>query len=574
MSLTTPVLKDYDSAFPGENWFFYWKTSASLWKMKLQEFPGTKVIIPINWCFHSETGDTFDFGELKPETDILKLLNIVTECSKEAILFLPITPAPYLANGGLPHLLSRTLALNSNGMTYGIIDAEDNLIKIYSFFDPRVFEAFARFTRRLGDFFKEHRISLDLWAIRSGSFENGQFKSFINDTSKAFETAYLRFLSTKTNDISGISPVEDRQFRFEFTKSIEDLYLANLKESVGVNFEGVLDVAFIGSSTQKFLKRMHRTIAVSDYTTEIYEALAKDIIPSSILVDSKSKKSVLGRELNDLIANSYLPSRLTNTAFEYEDVTVFSPLSFFKIFEKIDGVSSLFTSWETLDLWTYLKEKFGWSYKIISRDTLSLHEIKTYYHDSVMLFHGQDVDRNIFTYILKNFMNGGKIILNQSGLSSEYSQKIEAFLLENSLKVEKVNFKTNVQNIELGDGRLVLFDGDSLGEKTREELREFWEKIISTFNLIHIQIKNADGVDYYWRTRPSTTNELKFEEVRRLSLYNPTSYRKKVKMSLNKNFVIYKVIDEINVIVQTFPNEVEVELLPEGSVILDFGVFS
>ena len=85
---------------------------------------------------------------------------------------------------------------------------------------------------------------------------------------------------------------------------------------------------------------------------------------------------------------------------------------------------------------------------------------------------------------------------------------------------------------------------------------------------------DVEGLDFYWRTRPSSTNELKFEEVRRLSLYNPTSYRKKIKMNLTKNFVVYKVLDEINVIVQTYPNEIEIELSPEGSVIVDFGVFS
>jgi hypothetical protein len=171
-------------------------------------------------------------------------------------------------------------------------------------------------------------------------------------------------------------------------------------------------------------------------------------------------------------------------------------------------------------------------------------------------------------------MNGGRVILNRSGLSDEYNKRLETFFLENSLPVEKVNFKTNVQNIQLGEGRLVLVDGDGLLDKSAEELNEFWTKILGTFNLIHIELQNSEGIDYYWRTRPSTTNELKFEEVRRLSLYNPTSYRKKVRLSLNKNFVIYKVIDEINVIVQTYPNEVEVELSPEGSVILDFGVFS
>lgn len=574
MTLTTPVPREFDSAFPGENWFFYWKTSASLWKTKLQDFPGSRIIIPINWSFHSETGDNFDFGENRPETDLNKLLQIAREVNKKVVLFLPITPAPYLANGGLPHLLARSLALNFESMAYGIIDTDDNLIKLYSFFDPRVFEAFDRFVKRLGQYFSENRISEDVWGVRAGYFHQGQFKSFLEDSSKAFDAAYLRFLQGKVPEGQEITPVEEKQFKFEFFKNVSDLYLTNARESIGINFEGVLDVAFIGSSTEKFLKRMHRTISTSDYTAEIYEALAKDIIPSSVLINGKAKKTVLGRELNDLIANSYLPSRIITSAFENDDVTVLSPLSFFKVYEKVDGISSLFQSWEDLKLWDYLKANFGWSYKVISKDTISLHEVRTPYQDHVLMFHGHDVDRNIFSFILKAFMNGGRVILNRSGLSDEYNKRLETFFLENSLPVEKVNFKTNVQNIQLGEGRLVLVDGDGLLDKSAEELNEFWTKILGTFNLIHIELQNSEGIDYYWRTRPSTTNELKFEEVRRLSLYNPTSYRKKVRLSLNKNFVIYKVIDEINVIVQTYPNEVEVELSPEGSVILDFGVFS
>jgi hypothetical protein len=137
-----------------------------------------------------------------------------------------------------------------------------------------------------------------------------------------------------------------------------------------------------------------------------------------------------------------------------------------------------------------------------------------------------------------------------------------------------VNFKTQIQNITLGEGRLILIDGDQFGELSPGEFEDFWKKIVETFSILHIPIQNVEGVDYYWRTRPSSTNELKFEEVRRLSLYNPTSYRKKIKMNLSKNFVVYKVLDEINVIVQTFPNELDIELSPEGSVIVDFGVFS
>lgn len=575
MTLTTPVPRDLDTVFPGENWFFYWKTSASLWRTKLQEFPGTRIIIPLNWSFHSETGDQFDFDDHRPETNLKKLVEIAKEVGKQVIFFLPITPAPFLPNGGLPHLLARGLSLNSEQMAYGIIDADDNLIKIYSFFDPRVFEAFDRFVKKLGQYFVANNIAADLWGIRSGYFKDGHFRSFLEDSSKTFEQAFGRFLQGKKGEEQTLSQLEEKQFAFEFNKTIQELYTATARESIGPNFEGTLDVAFLGGSTSKFLKRVSGAISTVDYSSELYEALAKDIIPSSVLINYRLKKGVLTRELNDLVANSYLPARLSvNTAYEYEDIAVFSPLSFFKVYEKVDGLSSMFQSWDQLNLWNYLHSTFGWSYKVISSDTLKLHENKNPYQEYVHLVHGHDVDRTIFNFILKTFMNGGRVILNRSGLSDEYSKRFETFFLENSLPVEKVNFKTQIQNISLGEGRLILIDGDQFVDMTPADYEEFWRKIVETFSILHIPIQNVEGIDYYWRTRPSSGNELKFEEVRRLSLYNPTSYRKKIKMNLSKNFVVYKVLDEINVSVQTFPNELEIELSPEGSVIVDFGVFS
>ncbi len=575
MTLTTPVPRDLDTVFPGENWFFYWKTSASLWRTKLQEFPGTKIIIPINWSFHSETGDQFDFDEHRPETNLKKLVEIAKEVGKQVIFFLPLTPAPFLPNGGLPHLLARGLALNAEQMGYGVIDADDSLIKIYSFFDPRVFEAFNLFVKKLGQYFGANSITADCWGIRCGYFNDGQFRSFLEDSSKTFELAFGRFLQGKKDETEILSPLEEKQYIFEFNKSVQDLYATIAREAIGKNFEGSLDVAFLGASTSKFLKRLSGTISLVDYSSELYESLAKDIIPSSVLINYRQKKGVLARELNDLVANSYLPARLaSNSAYEHEDIVAFSPLSFFKVYEKIDGVSSVFQSWEQLSLWSYLRNTFGWSYKIISSDTLKLHENKSPYQEHIHLVHGHDVDQVLFNFILKTFMHGGRVILNLSGLTDQYLKKFETFFLENSLLVEKVNFKTQIQNIALGEGRLILVDGDKFGDLTPIEFEEFWKNIVETFSILHIPIQNVEGIDYYWRTRPSSVNELKFEEVRRLSLYNPTSYRKKIKMNLSKNFVVYKVLDEINVTVQTFPNELEIELSPDGSVIVDFGVFS
>lgn len=407
MSLTTPVPRDQDTVFPGENWFFYWKTSASLWKTKLQEFPGTKIIIPLNWSFHSETGDQFDFDNHRPETNLKKLVEIATEVGKNVVFFLPLTPAPFLPNGGLPHLLARSVALNNEQMAYGIIDADDHLVKIYSFFDPRVFEAFDRFVKKLGHYFEVNKITADVWGIRCGYFKDGQYRSFIEDTSKTFESAFTRFLQTKKSPDEELSPIEERQYAFEFNKTIQGLYETNARESIRDNFEGTLDVAFLGSGTENFLKRLYGTISMADYSAELYESLAKDIIPSSVLLSHRLKKGVLTRELNDLVANSYLPSRLASTAYEHEDISTFQPLSFFKVFERIDGVSSLFQNWSDLNLWQYLKASFGWSYKVIHSDTLKLHENKTPYQENILLFHGHDVDRTIFNFILKTFQNAG-----------------------------------------------------------------------------------------------------------------------------------------------------------------------
>ena len=199
MSLTTPVPRDQDSVFPGENWFFYWKTSASLWKSKLQEFPGTKIIIPLNWSFHTETGDQFDFDDHRPETNLKKLVEIASEVGKSVIFFLPVGPAPFLSNGGLPHFLARSLSLNSEEMAYGVIDAEGHLVKIYSFFDPRVFEAFDKFVKKLGQYFLVNKISSDIWGIRSGYFKEGQFQSFFENLKICFLflLKYYRYLQAR-----------------------------------------------------------------------------------------------------------------------------------------------------------------------------------------------------------------------------------------------------------------------------------------------------------------------------------------------------------------------------------------
>ena len=135
MSLTTPVLRELDSIFPGENWFFYWKTSSSLWKSKLEDFSSRVVLCPINWSIHHKGQEDIDFLGNNPEANLKKLVSVIRELGKEAIFLLPLGPAPFLPNGGVPHVFSRFPSLNKENAIYGVADPEGRINKMYSFFD-------------------------------------------------------------------------------------------------------------------------------------------------------------------------------------------------------------------------------------------------------------------------------------------------------------------------------------------------------------------------------------------------------------------------------------------------------
>ena len=107
MSLTTSEISGGGPFFPSEQWFYYWKTSANLWEAQLSANGNTTVHIPINWAFHCEDGETVDFGENLPETDLARLANLCETLNQEALFFLPITPLPLFPNGGIPRLLAR-----------------------------------------------------------------------------------------------------------------------------------------------------------------------------------------------------------------------------------------------------------------------------------------------------------------------------------------------------------------------------------------------------------------------------------------------------------------------------------
>lgn len=164
MSYLEDSSKNADPVRPGEQWFFYWKTSAALWESRIVQFPQHEVIfIPLYWGFHAESATEWDFGRIHPERDLLRLTQLLNQHGRKFCFLLPLTPAPYLPNGGVPVSAARTLSVSQDGVHYAALDQESKLNKMFSFFEPKVFQAFAQFCANLGTFLATSKIKAPVW---------------------------------------------------------------------------------------------------------------------------------------------------------------------------------------------------------------------------------------------------------------------------------------------------------------------------------------------------------------------------------------------------------------------------
>ena len=576
MSYNTPVLNDSENIFPGENWFLYWKSSASLWHSKLSEANKFhRIIIPINWSFHTETGDKFDFSDEKPETDLKKLVDIANSLGRELTFMLPIGPAPFLPNGGVPHFLARSLSISNDGLGYGVLDSAGKLNKMFSFYDPRVFKAFSKFAHYLGSYFKKHSIGNDVFGMDSGFFNGKNFESYFKDESNTFKQSFSRFLETKRdsknfNSENGpfiTTPEQEDGLKYEFFQTIKNLYLDTTSRSIGDNWEGILKFSFLGGNNKDFFNRISGNDDIKGYSETIFNSITHDILPSSILLSRDSKGGILKKQLDDIVSESVLPFMTDPSLFSQEDSGLFCPLIFFEVFdENKEGEESY---WEKLELFEFFQSEFKWAYRIHEPEEIHIEEEEL--DKRVFFFRGKSLNEKMFKFLLRIFLAGGKIIIESDSLELSYKRKLDTFLLENELEIEKINYQTFISNVKLGDGRILLFEGDKLLPLSKGKKGLFWTKILDSFEINHIKVDSTNKGNYFWRKRSVTSNELDFEDVRRLDIYNPTSYKMKFKIITNKNFVLMKINERKNIRMETSPGEVNGELLPSGNISLDFG---
>ena len=284
--------RDFDFLFPGENWFFYWKTTASLWETKLGQCPeGIRVFVPINWAFHSETGDTFDFADVRPETDLKRLLDTARKGGRELTFLIPLGPCPFLPNGGLPVLLARILAMDEDAHPQVFVDREGNLNRFYSFFDQRVFKAFSKFVRQLGRYFSQSGINSDVLGFHPGSMEGEEFRPYLLDSSRAFRSALAQYVQIQRKEQKEEpTPEHGQKWESDFAATIGNLYYQEAHAALKSNWEGAIHVNFLGGGLRSLFDRAFENDSALSYFPPVFEAVTHGRWPSSVLLPERLKK--------------------------------------------------------------------------------------------------------------------------------------------------------------------------------------------------------------------------------------------------------------------------------------------
>jgi len=588
------------SVLPGENWFFYWRLTQSLWKSKIEEISGDKVFIPLNWSFHSETGEDYDFGEMRPEANLLLLCLEIRACGKNPVLFLFLGPQPFAVNGGLPALLARIPALNSNQTLQAFMDNEGSINRFYSFYDPRVFRAFIGWTAALkAEFQKLQELKVAIIAIQPGYLNKREFVPFIRDYSSAFETAFSRFVRGKKAQENGteefINFVEEGKLRAEFEKSIIDLYEEAFVEkffNIGASTEEAYNdqyldkkqefkldhirkVVFLASHPSYFMGQAVNLNTKNEYVHEMIYAQQRNLPTSSSLISNEIKKGIVGRFIKDTNSNTIYGNHFISGLHSSEHDHNFHSLNYLTWYmPNPDFVEkSELTKHGLLESLNHLK---GENFRILGLDKFQLDDENL--ENTFSIFQIRDLDSSMLSRIIKLFMFGGNIILEMSDATEDQKRKINLFMLENKINVEKIQFGTQIENAVLGEGRLLMVNlkiGDLAANQINfEDKLQFWIKILNTFEFTSFKLERDGELQFKWWTKIPNFGDLNFEEIRRLGCYNATSYKKKLVIPIPKNFALTKIVDDLRAQVSTKQGEIEMTLLPGGHVFFDFGRFA
>lgn len=551
-----------DPVRPGEQWFFYWKTSAALWENRILEFPQHEVIfIPLYWGFHADSASTWDFGEIQPEKDLRRLTQLLLQHNRSFCWILPLTPAPFLPNGGVPAQGARTLSLSREGVHLAVLDHEEKLNKMFSFFDPKVFGAFNDFLENFSSFLFRHHIKAPLWGMEFSYLESGAVVSYIEDTSLAFEKGFSRYL--KKNFPEGIDLTqtnEEEKLKARFIDEASGLFKGTAENILGPFWQGSILTVALGGSPRETIERS-LTDGKNQYKffDDLFNLHVKGYWISSALLLPEEKKELMPKLLSEHFGGQEIDQKFRYKTSNRE----FRPFGLIDLY-----THAALPGFEKTGLIGYLFQNYRWMYQVHSELVLTRESFDRD-QEKIKIFHGLGMDRTRFGQMLKLFLMGQKIILDKTNLDPELEKRLQVFYMENNLKVQSINFQTLMTITDLGEGKFVTYEGDKIKEGS--ESFKFWNHLFTFLGLTHPEVQLEKDVFSLWRIRDVSSQDLNFLDVRRVNFYNPTSYKKKITIKTKKHFALMRTIDPLKAEARSTTEGVEVDLLPFGRIALDFG---
>lgn len=556
----------YDPVKPGEQWFFYWNTSAALWEQKIREFPlGETLFIPLYWGFHAEGQSEWDFGKYHPERDLRRLVSVLTQHGRKFCWILPLTPAPFLPNGGVPITAARVLSLSSNGIHLASFDAQGLLNKMYSFFSPKVLQSYSDFLKSFANFLVETKCHAPVWGSEFYYRENGERFSFLDDYSSAFEQGFSRYLKKNFPEGTELELASTEQkLKLQFTNEVRQLFQSMSQEILAPFWVGKQEITIFGAAPKDTIERsLDSGKSQYHYFKDLFDSFINCEWFSTSLLNKNEKKELLKQCLAEHFNNDQIEERFKFAPENFDLSEVFRPLALIDVY-----VQNNPDVWQNNGLISYLNHHYRWIYYLHSEFLFTNSEIESG-QNRLRMFHAKGMDRTHFAQMMKLLMMGQKVIFDAQGISPDLERRLEVFYLENNLKLQSINYQTNITMCQLGEGQFVRINGEQL--KTSSMRDSFWSHLFHHLNLTHPQIVCDKDIFSLWRIRATSSHELNYLDVRRINLYNPTSYKKHVNINTNKKFAFMKVIDPQNAQARTTPDGVEIELLPNGKLALDFG---
>ncbi len=537
-------------------WFRYWEIPSKNWPDYFEATEKNQFIfVPIHWGYHfRQEHNIYDFDS-NQDFNLGYIERLATEYEREIIFFIPTGPYPFDVRGGVPqHLFHQSVDLNS--IPRVVKNSKNELCRIPSFYDQNMYKEYARFLVSLYESCKKRKSKVRIKGLSAGYFEDKNFNTFFNDSSKTFLESFERYLSASEIEDVSLSDV------YDFREMVSNLFLSASEKYLGAYWDGDLKMVFHGAKSDDILYSTIFKNVDEHYFHDLQLAVKDGYLTSTEMVNSSHEDQVFNRAYSEMMNYSYIESIVFDD-FHLQNNLRFTPLIFAKIFsrDKFDLIST--------GILDYFEKNCSHHYQII--DGVYNEDLEQE-NESISICFSRYLGNKEFQEILNNFSEGANIILDLSCMTLDHRKQLELFLSSHETDSQHINLIGPVSYYQLGHGNLVTFESEHFQGSNLSKRNHFWGRLLSVFSLRTLKIDLAHGVSCFVLKREVTPYELNYKEVRRVFLYNTTNSSKSVFIHSSKESAFLKYKNQLSTEVTSTPKGVEIEMEKNGSVILDFGI--